>query len=305
MLKQLDLRNYRCLRDVSLRLSPLTALVGPSGTGKSAVLQALNPAIRLSSDDVWQRDRRLEALVTRTRADGAACTASFVSGRSPDAFVHQGERYLCQPLRLDLAALRHPDLGQERKLLAPDGGNLASLFGALPRGEQQRLSAQLGALLPDVQEAGVRSFGRKPGERGLCFRDRRQPEVWYRPDEVADGALLWLALLALGAQPERPDLITLEEPERALHPQVLGPLVQHLRALATGTPETPPVQVVLTTYSPVLLDQLQPDEVRFLHRDPGDGSVRAEEAPDSAPGPGPKRRKPTVSLGSAWLARGQ
>lgn len=42
MLKQLKVRNYRCLEEVDLTIEPLTALVGPNGSGKTAILQAIN-----------------------------------------------------------------------------------------------------------------------------------------------------------------------------------------------------------------------------------------------------------------------
>lgn len=42
MLKGLSLRNFRAHRGVDLALEPLTALVGPNGTGKSAVLRAID-----------------------------------------------------------------------------------------------------------------------------------------------------------------------------------------------------------------------------------------------------------------------
>ena len=43
---QLRVQNYRCLRDVTLPLGSLTALVGPNEGGKSTLLSAL---LRLAS----------------------------------------------------------------------------------------------------------------------------------------------------------------------------------------------------------------------------------------------------------------
>ncbi|MDH7602337.1 MAG: AAA family ATPase [Armatimonadota bacterium] len=42
MLTRLIVRNYRCLEEVEVPLGPLTAFVGPNGSGKTAILQALN-----------------------------------------------------------------------------------------------------------------------------------------------------------------------------------------------------------------------------------------------------------------------
>jgi len=42
MITGLEVRNYRCLEKVEVPLGPLTAFVGPNGSGKTAILQALN-----------------------------------------------------------------------------------------------------------------------------------------------------------------------------------------------------------------------------------------------------------------------
>lgn len=41
MLSRIRIKNFRCLRDVSLDLAPLTFIVGPNGSGKSSILLAL------------------------------------------------------------------------------------------------------------------------------------------------------------------------------------------------------------------------------------------------------------------------
>jgi predicted ATPase len=302
MITQVVLKNFKCLRDMTLRLSPLTVLAGANGSGKSAVLESLNPTIRYGSDTVWQRDRRLEVLVSRTLTSGAACVSTFVSGNARDGFHLEGERYSFQTLRLDATALRRPDQSEDRLQLAPVGGNLASLFASLPRPVQQQLAEQLCALVPLYQDVGVRTIKGKTSMHGLCFLDRWNSELWYRPEEVSDGTLLLLAFLALGCQTELPDLLAIEAPERGLHPHLLGKLMDQLRGLTLGSSGRPPVQVVLTTYSAELLDHVQPGEVRLLHRDPRDGAVIVLEEPSRKPGWGKKIKEHQGKLGSAWLA---
>lgn len=41
MIEHLHVKNYKCLRDVTVKLAPLTILVGPNDSGKSSLLQAL------------------------------------------------------------------------------------------------------------------------------------------------------------------------------------------------------------------------------------------------------------------------
>src|SRR5207249_4243504 len=76
-------------------------------------------------------------------------------------------------------------------------------------------------------------------------------------------------------QSNAPDLLGIEEPERGLHPYLLRELVTFFRKLSSGELGKP-IQIVLATQSAELLDQLDPSEVRFLNRNPLDGSVRVD-----------------------------
>ncbi len=70
------------------------------------------------------------------------------------------------------------------------------------------------------------------------------------------GALVAVAQLADRKQPVR--LVGIEEPETALHPAAAGALMDALREAASRT------QVLLTTHSPDLLDQIEIDRDGLL-----------------------------------------
>ena len=55
MLTRLTVKNYRCLEEVDVPLGPLTAFVGPNGSGKTALLQAVNVLL----GDIWPTLRSL------------------------------------------------------------------------------------------------------------------------------------------------------------------------------------------------------------------------------------------------------
>ena len=42
MFASVQLLNFRCFRDVTVRLGPLTAIVGPNASGKTALLRAIS-----------------------------------------------------------------------------------------------------------------------------------------------------------------------------------------------------------------------------------------------------------------------
>lgn len=59
MIRQLSVRNFRCLRAVDLRCDGLVALVGPNGSGKSALLHAFRfffDEVELDEEDCWADD---------------------------------------------------------------------------------------------------------------------------------------------------------------------------------------------------------------------------------------------------------
>lgn len=66
--EHLRVRNYRALRDVDLRLSPLTILIGPNGSGKSTLFDVFNflsECFRLGLRQAWDRRGRAKELRTR------------------------------------------------------------------------------------------------------------------------------------------------------------------------------------------------------------------------------------------------
>ncbi|KFE68491.1 hypothetical protein DB31_7728 [Hyalangium minutum] len=112
------------------------------------------------------------------------------------------------------------------------------------------------------------------------------------------------AFLVLQYQRPPLDLITIEEPERALHPYLLDELIQFLRKLTTGEVGKQPVQVILATHSAELLDYVHPEEVRFLTRSAENGSVQVNEAQTNTPHWKQVYKEYRESLGGIWLSGG-
>jgi predicted ATPase len=116
--------------------------------------------------------------------------------------------------------------------------------------------------------------------------------------------MLTLAFLVLRFQEPAPELLLVEEPERGLHPYLLEQLVELARGLSSGVFEGDPIQVVMATHPAALLEHLEPEEVRFLRRDPQDGSTRVVAAPTSSPDWERTFEEYEYSLGNAWISGG-
>jgi len=107
----------------------------------------------------------------------------------------------------------------------------------------------------------------------IAFKTREG--VLLPAEAVSDGVMLSLAYIALGHAPEPPRVMLIEEPENGIHHASLKETIGTLHALATDKG----VQVILTTHSPYLLDQVEPEEVRAFSKDK-EGAVHARKLSD-------------------------
>jgi predicted ATPase len=292
MIRSVHIKNFRCLRDVQLELEPLTVLVGPNASGKSAILRALDPAPWAETDG-WQHTSRSEISMRFAYDDGRVIDARLQQRRP-------NHRY--QRLQLDVQQLRKLNKLERAVHLDPGGSNLTNVFGTLTRKQQEAFSRQFCRLVPMFRDLDTVPLS--DGHHNLRFQDRWNPDVWYTPQEVSDGTLLVVAFLSLQYQSKPVDLVAIEEPERGLHPYLIGELIHLLRELATGAIGEKPIQVVLATHSAELLEFVRPEEVRFLNRIPEDGSVQVTRIDTASTDWRRAFREYSESLGSAWLAGG-
>ena len=119
---------------------------------------------------------------------------------------------------------------------------------------------------------------------------------------MSDGVLRLLAITSLLYLDRIPSVITIEEPENGVHPQLVRAVVQILRELTQRKPPNR-CQVFLTTHSPYVLDEFfdHPEEVYCMdRRNPQSGAriVRLSENKQL------KLASETFdkSLGEAWTA---
>lgn len=106
-------------------------------------------------------------------------------------------------------------------------------------------------------------------ERGLL-----RPTPIY---QMSDGEIVFIAFLSLICAPD--DLsgtsFMIEEPENHLHPRLLETLVSLLRQVRQEVAErkVPVSQIVLTTHSPYVLDQMNLEEVIWVDKKNGESQI--------------------------------
>jgi len=302
MLTGVTIKNFRCLRDVTIQLEPLTIVVGPNASGKRTLLKALDPQTRPgSAQDFWHgqpgRCERVFQIADRSPIERAA---ELVKGGT----IHYSgplDTFACQFLQLDPGSLRKSNVLTDERRLTPDGSNLANVVATLSRKQQDQLASEFSRLVPVYGDVDPRPLGN--GHHRLLLQDRWQESAWYEPSHVSDGSLIVLALLTLAYQDPAADLIVIEELERSLHPYLIGEILSVLRKMTRGEVGKKQTQVVIATHSAELLEFAEPEEVRFLTRT-ADCGVTVEAAPTSAPDWEQVVKDQQGSLGNLWLSGG-
>jgi energy-coupling factor transporter ATP-binding protein EcfA2 len=115
---------------------------------------------------------------------------------------------------------------------------------------------------------------------------------------VSDGTLIILGLLTVILQTDKPYVILLDDLDQGLHPKAQRDLVKLLRKLLEIKPD---LQIVATSHSPFILDELDPSEIRLTTRRQ-DGSVacaRLDQHPDF------EQWKDAMAPGEFWSMVGE
>lgn len=191
-------------------------------------------------------------------------------------------------------------LGDEIPFLRSDGYGVATLLAWLAGSEPdvfQQVSSDLKLILgytgrirtlraPIVQhDVELLRIDEQVVERPVnrtVMGERFEVEIgghWIRGDQLSEGTLITLGLLAVLHSPNRPRLLLLDDLDQGLHPAAQARLVQCLRRLLDDHPD---LQILFTTHSPYLVDCLEPHEVHVLKALP-DGTAtaaRLDEHPD-------------------------
>ncbi|HSO83129.1 AAA family ATPase [Thiocapsa sp.] len=212
-------------------------------------------------------------------------------------------------LRLDAPRLAAPSfLGSVDAKLDHDGSGLASTIAHLMTYERERFSTleqQLIELVPSVLSIRVRRVEMKrptPGTsttqagRLLALLDDKE-DANHEPvigDELvldtrsgkelpasalSEGTLILLGLLTFLTEPEPPRLLLIDDLDRSLHPRAQTQLIDLLRKTLDQHPD---LQIVATSHSPYLIDELNDDEVWVLNlRDDGTAAACLADHPDA------------------------
>ncbi len=292
MLRKILIEGVRTHERTEIELGRLTCLVGPNGSGKTTVLQAVD-SLR---DDAaphpsWQR-AGIETWKIELE-DSGGVSVRMGKGVEPDA------RPNVFWFRLDSEVLRQrSETG--RTELGPQGHNLATVLANLKLSEENRfleIVRQLQLVVPTLEDVRPRimSLGDTP-QFELLFDYRGARAISARA--VSEGTLLSLGLLTAVGQLAGPKPIVLfDDIDRGLHPDAQVELINLIRKAA----ELRDFQVLMTTHSPFVVDALSPEEVYVLALD-DTGTTRSRRLCEI---PGAERYSGMLSTGELWSSHGE
>lgn len=286
MLLSVDIREFRCLVNPGLlRLTPLHALVGPNDSGKSATLEAI-----LAPKDFY--GLRLSFDASFSHADWSIVLHDKKIVAAPPAT----ERWLQGLRRISFRAdmLRAPSEllveGSTLEFRSPQGNGLPAVLDALRNRNDDawtRIAAEMQSLFPAVAQLTLINTSSSAKQVAVTLKGGQRVSA----ADLSDGLLLYLAFCTL-REAKHEGMLLIEEPENGLHPSRIADVMRVLRHLTErGT------QVLLTTHSPLVVNELRPDEVTVVTRDAsGSHFMRIDETPNFA------ARSDAYRLGELWLA---
>jgi predicted ATPase len=276
-------RNFKALRGTSVTLRPFNLVIGPNGSGKTSLIEAVMRLRTLSrlplgtgGDCVWRTGGPEIEFQLRPPHEGTTvrlgCVSELVCDTlrvvPPDAAGWTELRDHLGSIRsyvLDHEKLARPGQRGDGAELKPDGTNLAAVLLHLREqapAAYADLTGELLRILPEFRALELSEVAGGRVEFGLHLNQNGPVPA----TELSQGMLYLIGILALAFNPTPPRVLCIEEVDRGVHPRILREVRDALYRLsypeAFGMDRSP-VQVVATSHSPYFIDLFRdhPEEV--------------------------------------------
>jgi predicted ATPase len=162
-----------------------------------------------------------------------------------------------------------------------DGAGLPTFLAHLATTDQPRLQELVEGVrtvVPSVEATRQMArrwdlpFAGEDGEPSAEMRyhlEVKMAGAWIPADLLSEGTLLAFGVQAILHQLRPPRLLLMDDIDRGLHPKAQRALVQQLKEAAQH------VQIITSTHSPYILDELPPEAVRVVRAGENGTQVRS------------------------------
>lgn len=308
----IEVRNYRSVRHATAQLTRLHAFIGPNDSGKSTLLRAIEDLV-----DAWSR-RDSKRPVPLLLGSPEETRRKYLSGL--DLVGHtDGWRFWTR--KKDLvdsdSASTTPPQWRRASLVRFEADALRNPSGLIPEGEELQFSNSRGLGLPGIYLAvlsrGDETFRQLTEQLRKFFptvKSLRVPAIAadklvlevelvdgtrVRADQMSEGLLYYLAYAVLPYMSPT-SMLLIEEPETGLHPARIAEVVHMLRAM-TEQPDGP--QIIMATHSPLVINELKPEEVSVVTRPSVEIGTQVTRLMDTT---NFAERSKVYALGELWLS---
>ena len=268
MIASIAFHRFKALRQTRIELQPFNLIIGPNGSGKTSLIESIltlrrRAALPLAGDEAVQRGEGPEIRFAFAPPHAAIRATLGCAGEGQCDFlrVEPAGAPEWPALRAGLATVRGYALEHEAMTrpcppgdgaeLTADGGNLAAVLVQL----REHTPAVFSSLEAGLAPSGGLTFGLRLAEGGELLG----------AEELSQGTLYVVALLALAFDPDPPRILCLEEVDRGVHPRMFREVRDVLYRLSHPPADAgrAGVQVIATTHSPYFIDLFRdhPEEV--------------------------------------------
>lgn len=279
-------RRFKALRSTHLSLGAFNVVVGPNGSGKTSLLDAVGrlktlAALEPSFGPAVQAMEAGPEIEFRFSApfDSVALTLRCVSDTRCDLLqLDESARAAWPSLRkeamglgayaFDEEVLAQPSRIDDPVRFCRKGQGMAGAMYFLKTRHPDLfglLRAEVLRLFPEYTDFDVV----RVGDAHLTVSLSLPGEAPVHAENLSQGTLFMLGFLLIAFDPQPPATLCIEEMDRGIHPRLLREVRDTLYRLSYPTDGRRPTQVIATTQSPYMLDQFRehPEEVVVMQKE--------------------------------------
>jgi len=263
VISSVTFHNFKALREARVELRPFNLIVGPNGSGKTSLIQALlrlrtlarvggastgrqpmpvrlAPACKIEETTSPSLEFRFAAPY-----DGAlarlSCVEQLVCDQIELSGIVEAERVSLlreidgiRAYLFDHYAMAETSPNASATELTSNGGNLAAVLAALRKSHPEnfaQLEAELRQIVPEFAAIELLQSGTADGSEAVSLALRLRGSggasasgELVTADNLSQGTLYLLAVLFLVFQPAPPSVVCIEEIDRGMHPRWLRAL---------------------------------------------------------------------------------